>query len=214
MGEKRNVKKVEKNGKKWTCPFAFFCTYFAFSICFFDFFFVLFCLFFCFFPKINAKKANRKSKINEKKCKWTSTLFPHVFPFVSPFSPFWLSFFPLFFPFYFAFVFSDFADLLFAFSIFLAFVSVFSSLSILRISYSLVNIILVLPSCSTPALRNRGGWPNHAASVCTGSTSVCIQEWRHMTHIKTQTDPYVSHCFIVSYIVFVFCHLESAETDD
>ena len=64
------------------------------------------------------------------------SIFSHVF------SLFDCPFFPPFLPFYFLLLcFLDFADLLFAFSIFFALVSFFfSSLLILRISYGLVNI--------------------------------------------------------------------------
>ena len=171
--KKRNFKKVEKMGKMdlSICIFLhLFCFFdllfrFAFFLCYFAFF-----AFFQAKSKINAKKSKSKKQNKCKKMQMDKSIVSPFFPLCFPFfSPFWLSFFPLFFPFYFAFVF--FRILLICFLLFPFFWHLsrfFSSLLILRISYSLVNIILVLPSCSTPALRNRGGWPNHAASVCTG----------------------------------------------
>ena len=84
-GEKKESQKGKKMREKLTCPFAF--------ILFSRFAFILHL--FCFLPgkmqKCQQKKANRKSKINAKKCKWTS-------PFVPMFFPFWRSFlFPIYF---------------------------------------------------------------------------------------------------------------------
>jgi hypothetical protein len=86
---------------------------FAFSICillalilFFFFWGGLFANFFPFW----LNRTNRKSK---QKCKWTSPFFPMFFPFLT------VLFFPPFLPFYFLLLcFLDFADVLFAFSIF------------------------------------------------------------------------------------------------
>ena len=113
------------------------CIFFAFILLFrFAFFVLLFCffvasflLFFCFFPgkkqTKSKKKANRKSKINAKKCKWTS-------PFFSFFFPFCLSIFSHLFCFLFFSV-LKFCFLIFhVFSFFFVF---FSSLKNIRISY-------------------------------------------------------------------------------
>ena len=104
-GSKINGKKKERqngknNGKK-NCPFAFFLHLFRF------FNLLCFCFYFaCFFSMQKTKKQNKR-----KQCKWTNMCFSlFVFPF---------------FPLYFAFVFLDFADLLFSFSFFFAFVALF-----------------------------------------------------------------------------------------
>ena len=110
MGKQRNVKKGEKMGKKWTCPFAF--------LLLFRFAFLL--LFFCFFSWKKGKiKANTKQVEKAKKNNKNANGQVHFFPI---FSPFCLSFFPLLFCFC---VFLDFADLLFCFSIFFAFFALF-----------------------------------------------------------------------------------------
>ena len=97
---KKRKSKKGKTWKPWTCPFAFFFHLFFFL----DFFFQ---------GKQQNRckiKANRESKINAKKCKWTSPFFSHVFSlFNFPF------FAPCFSPLILLLCFLDFADLLFAF---------------------------------------------------------------------------------------------------
>ena len=116
-------------GKQWTCPFAFFCIYFAFSICFF-------LHLFCFLPgkkqkkqnntkKKQIEKANRKSKISAKKCKWTSPFFPFFPPLKFLFFTH-LFMLPVFFSLKFCCL---------IFHVFSCFVLIFSSFNIIRISY-------------------------------------------------------------------------------
>ena len=96
----------------------------------------------------HIKKANRKSKINAQKCKWTSQCFSNVFPFCFSF---------LFVPFILLLCFLDFADLLFGFSIFFAFFALFSSLKKIRISGGLVKLIIersLSESCEETSYRD------------------------------------------------------------
>ena len=153
MGKQRNVKKGEKMGKKWTCPFACLLFFFLFFRFVFLFLFCIFFVFFCFLPgkkqnksKIKTKKKQTKSKSKKpKKCKKNANGQVHFFPIFSPF----LSF--LFFPFFFLFIlllcFLDFADLLFGFPIFLHFSRFFSSLKKIRINGGLVNINVIWFMC-------------------------------------------------------------------
>ena len=134
-GEKKERQKGEKMGKKWE-KHGFVHLHFFACILLFRFLFV-------FFPgKKNTIKAKKQQIEKTKKCKQNANGQIHFFPFLYfLFSPF----FPLLFCFC---VFLDFADLLFGFSFFVAFVSVFSSLLILRISYGLVNITIIgLKAC-------------------------------------------------------------------
>ena len=132
-GTKRNVKK----GKTWEQMDLSICI-FLHLFCFFGLLFLL--AFFCIFPGKKQNKckikANRENKINAN---GQVNFFPHFLPFLT------FLLFPFFFPFILLLCFLDFADLLFVFFFhFFAFVSFFSSLLILRISYSLVNIRRVL----------------------------------------------------------------------
>ena len=128
--EKKGTSKRGKNGKKWTCPFAFFLLFrFACFLLLFCFYFAFFC--FCMekSPKKKqnksktkaTKKANRKSKKKTTKMQLDKSMFFPFFPlFVFPFCF-------LFSPFILLLCFLDFADLLFCFSIFFAFFALFSS---------------------------------------------------------------------------------------
>ena len=132
-GTKRNVKK----GKTWEQMDLSICI-FLHLFCFFGLLFLL--AFFCIFPGKKQNKckikANRENKINANGQVNFFPSFSSLFDFPS---------FPLFFPFYFAFVFFGFCWFAFCFfSIFLHLSRFFSSLLILRISYSLVNIRRVL----------------------------------------------------------------------
>ena len=119
-GKEGKSKREENEGKNWLVHLHLFC--------FLDL--LLFCIYFAFClekcKKMPAKKANRKSKINAKKCKWTS-------PFLPMFFPFWRSFL---FPIYFASGFFRFWSVAFWFSMWFPFLACFSSLKIIRISYS------------------------------------------------------------------------------
>ena len=115
MGEKRNVKKGKKHVKNMELST---CICFAFILLSrFAFLLLLFCYFCC---KTRKKhKANRESKINAKQMQVDKSMFSHVFPF-------WRSFFfPFFSPSVLFLCFLDFADFLFVFSIFFAFVLFF-----------------------------------------------------------------------------------------
>ena len=87
MGNKRNVKKGEKLGKKkLTCPFAFLLLFF----CFFDLLFLL--LLVCFFfacawkkAKKSKTKANKKQIEKAKKNNTNANGQVHVFPIFSYF---------------------------------------------------------------------------------------------------------------------------------
>ena len=75
---------MEKMGKKWTCPFAFFLFFFflfRFAFC------LLFFAFILLFSRHKSKKKQNKSKKKQiekakkkqQKCKWTSPFFSHCF---------------------------------------------------------------------------------------------------------------------------------------
>ena len=124
-GKKGKSKREKKMGKQWTCPFAFFCIYFAFSICVFFAFILHLC---CFLPwKKNKIKTKNKSKSKKQnKCKQNANGQVHCFPIFSFFCTI-----------YFASVFFRFEVLLFDFPCVFFFLHFFKSLKIIRISYQL-----------------------------------------------------------------------------
>ena len=133
--EKKGTSKRGKNGKKMDLSI---CIFVAFFLLFRFVFFAFVLLFFCFLP---GKKQNKSKSKKQKKSNKNANGQVHFFPI---FSPFCLSFlFPCFFPFILLLCFLDFADLLFGFSIFFAFFAFFSSFKKIRISYGLVNIMII-----------------------------------------------------------------------
>ena len=84
MGKNKERQKGGKNGKKWIRPFAFFCFYFVFSICF-VFAFILF-----YFRCLRGKKSEKNMQMDNSIFFTFFSLF--VFPFFSFFF-FWLLFF-------------------------------------------------------------------------------------------------------------------------
>ena len=150
MGKKRNVKKGEKWEKMDLSICIFVAFFLLFRFAFFAFVLLLFCFYFAFFlpgkkpkkSKIKAKQKQKKSKSKkqkkQQKCKWTSPFFSHFFPFLSFL---FVSFFSLLFCFC---VFWILLICFLVFPFFLHFSRFFSSFKKIRISYGLVNIMLLV----------------------------------------------------------------------
>ena len=144
MGKKRNVKKGEK-GKKMDLTIWYhlhFCCFFCFfDLLFFCFYFVFFCFFLLFAWKKAKKKQNKGKKKQIEKTKKSNKNANGQVHFFPIFPPFCLSFFSL------LFCFCVFWILLICFLVspfFLHFSRFFSSFKKIRISYGLVNIILMV----------------------------------------------------------------------
>ena len=187
---KKRKSKKGKTWKTWTCPFAFFLHLF----CLLD---LLFCCFYftCFFPGKQQNrckiKANRESKINATKCKWTSPFFSHVFSlFNFPF------FAPCFSPLILLLCFLDFADLLFAFFHFFHLSRFFSSLPTqFQVSFPLrSNFGLRWPGTSTRAWLTSTTKGHRGVCIETGLSS--LSELIYFWHFLT---------FLVIFMIFNIC---------